>query len=266
LPETAGLEIQHLTKTYGPVRALTDVSLTVAAGEVLGLLGDNGAGKSTLVKCISGVTAPDSGTILLDGEPVTVPSPSAARDHGIETVYQGLALVPELDVAANLFLNREEVWGGPLLSRVGVLRVGRMRDQSKDVLESIGARVKSTRQRVMDLSGGQRQAIAIGRSVAWGRRVVLMDEPAAALGVEQARQVLLLARRLAAGGVAVVFISHNMQHVMDACDRAVVLRQGRLVGDVRIPEVTTEDLVHLITTGTTRASRANLEPQQETSA
>jgi simple sugar transport system ATP-binding protein len=253
------LEIRNLTKSYGAVRALTDVSLSVEAGEVLGLLGDNGAGKSTLVKCISGVTSPDSGAILLDGEEVTVPNPHAARDLGIETVYQGLALVPELDVAANLFLNREEVWGGPLLRRVGVLRTRRMREESRGVLESIGARVKSPRQRVMDLSGGQRQAIAIGRSVAWGRRVVLMDEPAAALGVEQARQVLLLARRLAAKGVAVVFISHNMQHVMDACDRAVVLRQGRLVGDVRVPDVTTEDLVHLITTGTGRTAHIEQE-------
>jgi simple sugar transport system ATP-binding protein len=256
------LEIRNLTKSYGPVRALTDVSLSVQAGEVLGLLGDNGAGKSTLVKCISGVTAPDSGAILLDGEEVTVPNPHAARDLGIETVYQGLALVPELDVAANLFLNREEVWGRGVLRRVGVLRTRRMREESRGVLESIGARVKSPRQRVMDLSGGQRQAIAIGRSVAWGRRVVLMDEPAAALGVEQARQVLLLARRLAAKGVAVVFISHNMQHVMDACDRAVVLRQGRLVGDVRVPDVTTEDLVHLITTGTPRT--ANIEQETTT--
>jgi simple sugar transport system ATP-binding protein len=256
------LEIRNLTKSYGPVRALTDVSLSVQAGEVLGLLGDNGAGKSTLVKCISGVTAPDSGAILLDGEEVTVPNPHAARDLGIETVYQGLALVPELDVAANLFLNREEVWGRGVLRRVGVLRTRRMREESRGVLESIGARVKSPRQRVMDLSGGQRQAIAIGRSVAWGRRVVLMDEPAAALGVEQARQVLLLARRLAAKGVAVVFISHNMQHVMDACDRAVVLRQGRLVGDVRVPDVTTEDLVHLITTGSPRTT--NIEQETTT--
>jgi simple sugar transport system ATP-binding protein len=169
---------------------------------------------------------------------------------GIETVYQGLALVPELDVAANLFLNREEVWGGRFLGRLGLLRNRHMREQAQDVLVRIGARVKSPRQRVMDLSGGQRQAIAIGRTVAWGRRVVLMDEPAAALGVEQARQVLLLARRLADNGVAVVLISHNMQHVVDACDRAIVLRQGKVVGDVVVADVTTQELVHLITVGT----------------
>jgi simple sugar transport system ATP-binding protein len=251
------LEVRDIVKTYGPVHALAGASLTVHAGEVVGLLGDNGAGKSTLVKCISGVTTPDSGTILLDGEPVHVPTPQTARKLGIETVYQGLALVPELDVAANLFLNREEVWGGPILGRLGLLRRKRMHEQAQDVLVRIGARVKSSRQRVMDLSGGQRQAVAIGRTVAWGRRVVLMDEPAAALGVEQARQVLLLARRLADSGVAVVLISHNMQHVVDACDRAVVLRQGRVVGDVVVADVTTQDLVHLITVGTLRPSGAS---------
>jgi simple sugar transport system ATP-binding protein len=248
------LEVRDIVKTYGAVQALGGVSLTVRAGEVVGLLGDNGAGKSTLVKCISGVTKPDSGTILLDGRPVEVPSPQAARKLGIETVYQGLALVPELDVAANLFLNREEVWGGRLFGRLGILRNGRMEARSEEVLVRIGARVESPRQRVMDLSGGQRQAIAIGRTVAWGRRVVLMDEPAAALGVEQARQVLALTRTLADSGVAVVLISHNMQHVVDACDRAVVLRQGRVVGDVRVPETTTQDLVHLITVGTRAVS------------
>jgi simple sugar transport system ATP-binding protein len=252
--EDVALEVRDIVKTYGAVQALGGVSLTVGAGEVVGLLGDNGAGKSTLVKCISGLTGPDSGTILLDGQPVDVPTPAAARKLGIETVYQGLALVPELDVAANLFLNREEVWGGRLLGRLGILRNGRMQARSEEVLVRIGARVKSPRQRVMDLSGGQRQAIAIGRTVAWGRRVVLMDEPAAALGVEQARQVLRLTRTLADSGVAVVLISHNMQHVVDACDRAVVLRQGRVVGDVRVAETTTQDLVHLITVGTRAAS------------
>jgi simple sugar transport system ATP-binding protein len=253
--DTVALEVRDIVKTYGPVQALGGVSLRVRAGEVVGLLGDNGAGKSTLVKCISGVTTPDSGNILLDGEPVKVPTPQAARKLGIETVYQSLALVPELDVAANLFLNREEVWGGRLLGRIGLLRNGRMHAEAQKILVRIGARVQSPRQRVMDLSGGQRQAIAIGRTVAWGRRVVLMDEPAAALGVEQARQVLLLARALAEGGVAVVLISHNMQHVVDACDRAVVLRQGRVVGDVPVADATTQDLVHLITVGTPHSAR-----------
>jgi simple sugar transport system ATP-binding protein len=252
--DDVALEVRDVVKTYGAVQALGGVSLSVRAGEVVGLLGDNGAGKSTLVKCISGVTTPDSGTILLDGQPVDVPTPQAARKLGIETVYQGLALVPELDVAANLFLNREEVWGGRILGRLGILRNGRMHEKSEEVLVRIGARVKSPRQRVMDLSGGQRQAIAIGRTVAWGRRVVLMDEPAAALGVEQARQVLRLTRTLADSGVAVVLISHNMQHVIDACDRAVVLRQGKVVGDISVPETTTQDLVHLITVGTRAAS------------
>jgi ABC-type sugar transport system ATPase subunit len=252
--EDVALEVRDVVKTYGAVHALGGVSLSVRAGEVVGLLGDNGAGKSTLVKCISGVTTLDSGTILLDGQPVDVPTPQAARKLGVETVYQGLALVPELDVAANLFLNREEVWGGRLLGRLGILRNGRMHAKSEEVLVRIGARVKSPRQRVMDLSGGQRQAIAIGRTVAWGRRVVLMDEPAAALGVEQARQVLRLIRTLADSGVAVVLISHNMQHVLDSCDRAVVLRQGKVVGDVLVAETTTQDLVHLITTGTRAAS------------
>jgi simple sugar transport system ATP-binding protein len=247
---TAGnpaLEVRSLSKSYGAVRALNDVSLSVAHGEILGLLGDNGAGKSTLVKCLSGLIKPDHGEILLDGVAVELPDVDAARRIGMETVYQNLALVPTLDVAANLFLNREEVRGGPVMRRLGWMNRDKMHRQTREILKELGVTIRSTRQEAQELSGGQRQAVAIGRSVAWGRRVVLFDEPAAALGVEQARHVLDLARSLRDRGAAVLLISHNMQQVMEVCDRAVVLRLGVKVGDVRISEVTAQTLVTLIT-------------------
>lgn len=247
LSNQAVLEVRSISKSYGPVQALRDVSLSLERGEVLGLLGDNGAGKTTLVKCVAGTLRPDSGTILVDGHEVRVDSPQAARALGIETVHQGLALVESLDVAANLFLNREVVATPRPLRWIGWLNKRRMYQESRDILDQLQIRVASVRQSVARLSGGQRQAVAVGRAVGWGRHIVLMDEPAAALGVEQARHVLELMDRLRDQGVGVVFISHNMQQVIDVCDRAVVLRHGRKVGDVSIGEVTARDLVDLIT-------------------
>jgi ABC-type sugar transport system ATPase subunit len=244
------LEVQSVSKSYGAVRAVTDVSFSLSGGEVLALLGDNGAGKSTLVKIISGWTPADSGDVLLDGRVVRFDSPQEAQAAGIETVYQELMLVGTLDVAANLFLNREIITQLPVLRWIGWLDKPRMYEQTQKTLDRLSIRVASVRQLVETLSGGQRQSVAVGRAVAWGRHVVLMDEPVAALGVEQSRQVLDLVGELRSNGVAVIFITHNMHQVMDLCDRAVVLWHGQKVGDVEISDVQVRDLVDMITGAT----------------
>ena len=241
------LEARSLAKSFGGIRALVDVSFHLDRGEVLGLLGDNGAGKSTLVKCLSGVHRPDAGSILVDGSEVHLDSVPAAQALGIETVHQGLALVESLDVASNLFLNRELV--STRFGWVGWLDKRRMYRQAEEILASLGIRIPSARAETVSLSGGQRQAIAIGRAVAWGRHIVLLDEPAAALGVEQSQHVLELIDQLRSSGVAVVLISHNMQHVVRVCDRAVVLRHGHKVADVAISDVSERDLVEHIAGG-----------------
>lgn len=241
------LEIRSLSKSFGGVRALVDVSLCLEPGEILALIGDNGAGKSTLVKCISGVLTPDDGDILIRGQTAHIDSPRTARALGIETVYQELALVETLDVASNLFLNREEIATHPALRMMRWLDKRRMYRESEKILKQLKIRVPSVREDVTNLSGGQRQAIAIGRAVGWGQHIVLMDEPAAALGVEQARHVLDLIHTLSSQGVAVLLISHNMQHVIDVSDRAIVLRHGSKAADITTTDVTTRDLVDLIT-------------------
>ena len=193
---------------------------------VLGLLGDNGAGKSTLVKCISGNESPDEGTFILNGTPVQLESPQAARALGIETVHQDLALVPALNVAENLFLNRERVVGRRLLAPVGWLRKREMYAESRRILGELNVTLPSVRMAVEHLSGGQRQAVAVGRAAAWGSHIVIMDEPSAALGVEQSRNVRELIARLASRDVAVLLITHNMQEAIEVCDRAIGLCDG----------------------------------------
>jgi ABC-type sugar transport system ATPase subunit len=244
--ESPALEIRSLSKSYGPVRALHEVSLSLHRGEVLGLLGDNGAGKTTLVKCVAGILRPEGGSILIDGAEARIDSPTTAQALGIETVHQGLALVNTLDVASNLFLNREIVRKPALLRWARLMDRRSMDRQAEAILQQLQIRV-AVRRPIERLSGGQRQAVAVGRAVGWGRHIVLMDEPAAALGVEQARHVLELIDRLRQQGVATLFISHNMQQVVDVCDRAVVLRHGRKVADLAVPEVTPRDLVDFIT-------------------
>jgi ABC-type sugar transport system ATPase subunit len=243
------LDINEVSKSYGPVRALSGVSLKVHPGEVVALLGDNGAGKSTLVKIIAGSVIPDSGTISVDGKVADVRGPEDARRLGIETVYQNLALCDDLDVSANLFLNRELRAPGFAGKVLGWMDRAKMYRETMQILSHLKIDIKSPRQEVARLSGGQRQAIAVGKAVAWGQHIVLMDEPVAALGVKESRQVLALVDRLRSEGVAVLIISHNMEDVMDVCDRAVVLRQGRKVADVEIKSATRQDLVHYITTG-----------------
>ncbi|HZD10904.1 MAG TPA: ATP-binding cassette domain-containing protein [Candidatus Binatia bacterium] len=241
------LEARAISKSFGGVQALRDVSLTLQRGEVLGLVGDNGAGKSTLIKCLSGVLAPDKGTIFVDGRQVHMESPKDARDYGIETVYQGLALVDTLNVTENLFLNREKTARLPILGWLGWLDKKSMERESQEVLQTLGIRIPSVRRDVINLSGGQRQSIAIGRAVAWGRHIVFMDEPAAALGVEQAEHVLELVNTLSRRNIGVIFISHNMRHVMQVCTRAMVLLHGSKVAEVDIQGVGERDLVDLIT-------------------
>ena len=243
----AALEVDGLCKSFRAVRALDDVAMDLRYGRVTALLGDNGAGKSTLVKCISGIYAPDSGVIRVNGVEQVVPSPEVARSLGIETVHQTLAVIDPLDVVENLFLNREHTRGGRLGAWLGVLDKKRMRAESGEILGRLDIRIPSLRRPMNALSGGQRQAVAIGRAAAWGQQIVLLDEPAAALGVEQAARVLDLIRSLRDSGVAVLLITHNMDRVTEVCDWAVVLRQGRKTAEVEVGDVTKDDLVAYIT-------------------
>lgn len=245
--DTPALEVRELVKDFGAVRALDRVGFTIRRGEVVGLLGDNGAGKSTLVKCLSGSLRPTSGEIHVDGQPVDLATPEKARALGIETVHQDLAVVESMDVAANLFLGRELVRGKGLLRRLGWLDHRRMERETGTTLDQLQIRIPSLHEEIGALSGGQRQAVAVGRAVAWGSHIVLLDEPAAALGVEQASHVLDLCRRLADQNVAVVLISHSMQHVLEVCGRVVVLRHGRVAADQDIDGLSGQDLVGLIT-------------------
>ncbi|RZM81448.1 ABC transporter ATP-binding protein [Pseudoalteromonas rubra] len=241
------LEVRDVHKRFGGVHALKGVSFTINKGEVVGLLGDNGAGKSTLVRCISGIHPPDEGAILVNGQAVHIDSPLAAREAGIETVFQDLAMVPEFDITENLFLNREILHKNPILRRLGWLDKKAMEKRAKKALNRLNSRIPSYQEQIHRLSGGQRQAVAIARAVNWGADIVIMDEPTAALGVEQSAQVNELINVISSQGVAVLLISHNMQHVVETCDRAVVLYQGQSVADVSVSDVTKEDLVGLIT-------------------
>lgn len=245
--EAPVLEVRNLVKSYGPVHALRGVSLSLNKGEVLGLLGDNGAGKSTFVKCLMGVIKADGGSILVNGREVHIHNPEQARLAGIEAVHQSLDLVPQMDVAANMFLNREVTTGRGLLRSLGWLNKKRMYREAREVLDRFHVRVPSVRVRVDQLSGGQRQAIAVSRAVEWSQDIILLDEPTAALGVEQSETILNLITKLSDAGVAVLLVTHNMQHVVEICHRAVVLRHGEKVGDVTIKQVTASDLVDLIT-------------------
>ncbi|MYD34624.1 MAG: sugar ABC transporter ATP-binding protein [Acidimicrobiales bacterium] len=253
--QATALEVEGLCKSFRAVQALDHVDLTLRYGEVTALLGDNGAGKSTFVKCVAGVYAPDTGRMRVDGVETSIASPDAARELGIETVHQTLAVIDTLDVAENLFLNREHTRGGPIGAWLGVLDKKRMRIETAHILERLGIRIPSLRRPMGALSGGQRQAVAIGRATAWGRQIVMLDEPAAALGGEQAARVLELILNLREGGAAVLLITHNMDRVSEVCDRAVVLRQGRKTAEVAVGDVTTDDLVAYITGAKTQRTR-----------
>jgi len=243
---TALLEAIGICKNYGHVEVLREVDFAVNAGEVTALIGDNGAGKSTLVKILSGTIPLDRGTILLEGKPITMSSPTAARDLGIETVYQDLALAPELGPAENTFAGREILKSG-ILGRLGVLDKKAMRQQAGEAFTSMGTDVKDLDAPVGALSGGQKQSVAICRSVMWADKVIFMDEPTAALGVRQTGKVLELVRRVADRGVAVVLISHNMPEVLEVADSIQVLRLGKRVAEYRGADATVEMLVGAMT-------------------
>jgi D-xylose transport system ATP-binding protein len=236
------LAMRGISKWFGAVQALVDVDFEVHAGEVVAIVGDNGAGKSTLIKILAGVHPQDAGTITFDGEVVNIPSPAASRELGIATVFQDLALCDNLDVVSNLFLGREITHG--------TLDEEEMESRSWTLLRQLSARIPSVRVAVATLSGGQRQTVAIARSLVGDPSIVILDEPTAALGVAQTAEVLNLIERLRERGLGVVLISHNMADVQAVADRVIVLRLGRNNGDFRIPDVSYEDIISAITGAT----------------
>jgi simple sugar transport system ATP-binding protein len=240
------LEARGLSKVYGNVTALSDVDLKVRGGEILALVGDNGAGKSTLVKVLSGAIKPTKGTIKVEGADVDFGSPADAAAAGIQTVYQDLALAGDISIAGNIYLGREILMQG-LPGRLGLMDRAAMRRQTQATLDRLEIRLKSVDTRVSDLSGGQRQSVAIARALAWASRIVLLDEPTAALGVAQTQQVLELMRRVKALGLGVVVISHNMQDVLSVADRVIVLRLGRKAAEFERGRFSVESLVAAIT-------------------
>jgi ribose transport system ATP-binding protein len=238
------LSARELFKHFGGLVAVDKVSLDVYPGEVVGLLGDNGAGKSTFIKMVSGVYHPDGGRLVLKGRDVSFSTPEDARNAGIETIYQDLALCENLDAGANIFLGRE-----PVQRRLGLLPAvdrRRMLEESRRILTELDIRIPGLARPIRQMSGGQRQAVAIARAVYWNAQLMIMDEPTAALGVPEQRKVLALVRTLRERGVGVIIISHNLQDVLDVADRALVMRRGRAVGERKISETNTNDLVALM--------------------
>ena len=242
--ETPLLELRGISKSFGSVQALTDVDFDVRQGEVMALVGDNGAGKSTLIKCVAGIHSPDTGEILFDGALVHIHGPKDAARLGIEIVYQDLALCDNLDVVQNMYLGREErdwLWR---------LKEPLMEQRTAETLRSLSVTtIRSIRQPVASLSGGQRQSVAVAKAVQWNSKVVILDEPTAALGVAQTRQVLELVKRLADQGLAVVLISHNLHDVFEVATRITVLRLGRDVGVYERQQTTQQEVVQAITAG-----------------
>jgi len=241
--DTPLLELRNITKSFGSVQALDRVDFEVRRGEVMALVGDNGAGKSTLVKCVAGTHTPDSGEILFDGQEVHIHGPKDAARLGIEVVYQDLALCDNLDVVQNMYLGRE-------LNRFEILNEAAMEQRTTETLKTLAVTtIKSVRQPVATLSGGQRQSVAVAKAVQWNSKLVILDEPTAALGVAQTEQVLALVRRLGEQGLAVVLISHNLHDVFETADRITVLRLGRSVGVFERRQTTQQAVVEAITAG-----------------
>ena len=239
-------EVKDVSKRYGSVVALANASFALHAGEVIGLVGDNGAGKSTLVKVLSGAHKPDTGTIYLDWVERSWDSPREALDAGIETLYQDSGLAPELTVAENVFLGREKVVGG-ILGKMGFLAKKSMEKEAHEDLERVGIAVPASGRSVSQLSGGQRQAVAIGRAVSWARKVIVLDEPTNHLGARQAGEVLEVIRAAKAKGLGVIFISHTLPHVLEVTDRIIVLRLGSIVMDAPTSEFDSDRLIGTIT-------------------
>ncbi|MBF4573077.1 sugar ABC transporter ATP-binding protein [Herbiconiux sp. VKM Ac-1786] len=248
---TPVLEARGLSRAFGHVRALDDVDFEVYPGEVTALIGDNGAGKSTLVKALSGNLAVDTGVIKFEGNPLQLTNPMQASALGIETVHQDLALAPHLDPVQNMYLGREVMKSG-IGGAFGFMNVAEMRKESRRAFDELGATVRSLTSPVGSMSGGQRQAIAIARAVHWANKVVFLDEPTAALGVRQTKNVLETIRRVRDKGIAVVFISHSMPHVMEVSDRIQVLRLGHRAAAIDTKSTNMEELVGLMTGASTR--------------
>jgi D-xylose transport system ATP-binding protein len=238
------LELKGVSKSFGAVQALYQVDFHVSAGEVMALVGDNGAGKSTLIKCIAGIYPIDDGQVLFDGKEVHIHGPKDAAALGIEIVYQDLALADNLDVVQNMFLGREETQGAFRLDET------KMEARAAETLKSLSVTtIRSVRQTVAGLSGGQRQSVAVAKAVMWNSRVVILDEPTAALGVAQTRQVLELVKRLGEQGLAVILISHNLHDIFEVADNITVLRLGQNVGEMKRTETTQQKVVEAITAG-----------------
>jgi len=241
---TPVLELKGVSKSFGAVQALYQVDFHVSAGEVMALVGDNGAGKSTLIKCIAGIYPIDSGEVLFDGNPVHIHGPKDAAGLGIEIVYQDLALADNLDVVQNMFLGREETQSFLRLDET------KMEARAAETLKGLSVTtIRSVRQTVAGLSGGQRQSVAVAKAVMWNSRVVILDEPTAALGVAQTRQVLELVKRLGQQGLAVILISHNLHDIFEVADNITVLRLGQNVGEYKRTETTQQKVVEAITAG-----------------
>ena len=244
MAETPLLELRNITKTFGSVQALSEVDFEVRAGEVMALVGDNGAGKSTLIKCVAGTHAADSGDVLFEGKPVNIHGPKDAADLGIEVVYQDLALCDNLDVVQNMYLGREAH------DRLQRLKEPIMEQKTAETLKSLAVTtISSNRHPVASLSGGQRQSVAVAKAVQWNSKLVILDEPTAALGVAQTEQVLALVRRLGEQGLAVVIISHNLHDIFETATRITVLRLGRNAGLFERAKTTQQEVVAAITAG-----------------
>lgn len=239
------LEVRGLTKSFGPVEVLRGVDLSLDAGEVLAVVGDNGAGKSTLIKHISGVYKSDAGEIKLEGRPIVLDTPGDGRKAGIETVYQDLALADDLSVGANIFLGREPL--KHLFGLVPIVDEAKIRSETDALLARIESRIPPKAYSVQGLSGGQRQAVAIARALYWNAKVVILDEPTAALAVMEREHVIAMARRLAAEGVGVIYIGHNLIEIIEVADRVAVMFQGKIVFTAKASETSQEELIKYMT-------------------
>ncbi len=244
---TTLLRLEGLGKSYGAVAALKGVDLDIAAGEVVAICGDNGAGKSTLIRIVSGAHRPSAGTLALDGRAVTFASPRAALEAGIATIYQDLALAPRLPIWQNIFIGAELT--RRIVPGLRILDKSSMRAASRDYLARLKIDIADTDRPVELLSGGQRQAVAIARALRWNARIVIMDEPTAALGVAESRQVLDLIRALQRGGTTVILVSHNMADIIGVASRVAVLKNGGKIADLPVEGLSADDLAHLVMTG-----------------
>ena len=241
------LEVRNIRKHFGGVDALKGVSFDLYEGEILGIVGDNGAGKSTLIKIISGAYERDEGEIYLYGKEVNIRNPNDAKRLGIETVYQDLALVDELDIPANIFLGREETFFGMLGKLIGLLHYRKMAQKSSKLLRDLNIDIPNLYKKVRYLSGGQRQIVALSKVVFWGKKIVILDEPTAALGIQEANKVLDVIKRLKDKKISVIIISHNLQHVFTVVTKIMVLRRGEMVGIKNAHETSANEVVSMIT-------------------